>query len=56
MERYGVEGVVSVEIMYLIAPEWLTWIVAFGFVFTLQNIYDGNLVHSIPEHCTPNIF
>ena len=34
-------GNVSVEIMHLVGPEWLTWILASGFVFTLRNIYDG---------------
>ena len=49
-------GNVSVEIVHLVGPEWLTWILASGFVFTLRNIYDGNLVYSIPDYCTPESF
>lgn len=54
--RVWCRGNVSVKNMHLIGPEWLTWVVAFGFVFTLWSTYDGNLVYSIPEYCTPDSF
>ena len=43
--------IVSVEIMYLIRSEWLTWIVALGLVFTAGGItytvYWQSYVHHI---------
>ena len=53
-------GIVGIEIMYLVGSEWLTWIIAFGLLFTAMEYlywqcyvqYDQNIVIPIIFHPT----
>ena len=41
--------------MYLIGSEWLTWIVAFGLVFTAKEfLYWRFYVQHLPEYYSPD--